>query len=317
MNILICPSHNYIMPYGIMLESLFTNNEGESIHVYAIIDEDVTEDDKIQLDNIVQKYHAVIDFGNFLKNDNIQLPNMSYDRLTMAAFFRLFSASLLSKEVTKILYLDGDIIIMDNLRSLWETDIDNVAVAGIMDQWQNNTWYNRLHYSSKLGYINSGVLLINLKYWRENQVENRFISFIRNHPERIKQHDQDIINYVLREEKLLLPLRYNVQNAHFYKPEYSMLDYWSMESEILDAQKHPVILHFAGAIKPWNFECKHPRVKDFDYYKRKTIWADKPLTSITQTWKQKIVSLGKVVLERLHILPQRECDSKYVEDSFN
>ena len=317
MNILICPSHNYIMPYGIMLESLFTNNKGENIQIYAIIDEDVTEDDKIKLDNIIRKYHALIDYVLFPHNDNIHLPDMSRDRLTRAAFFRLFSASLLSKEVTKILYLDGDIIIMDNLRSLWETDIDNVAVAGIMDQWQNNTWYNRLHYSNKLGYINSGVLLINLKYWREHQVESRFISFVKNHPERIKQHDQDIINYVLREEKLLLSLRYNVQNAHYYRPEYSMLDYWSMESEILDAQKYPVILHFAGAIKPWNFECKHPRAKDFDYYKKKTIWADKPLTSVRQTWKQKIVFHGKVLLERLHILPQRECDSKYVEDSFN
>lgn len=317
MNILICPSHNYIMPYGIMLESLFANNGGEDIHIYAIIDEDVIVDDKIIIDDIVRKYNAMIDYVFFPNSDNIQLPDMSCDRLTRATFFRLFSVSLLPREVTKILYLDGDIIVMDNLRGLWETDIENVAVAGIMDQWENNTWYNRLHYSSKLGYINSGVLLINLKYWREHQVESRFISFVENHPERIKQHDQDIINYVLREEKLLLPLRYNVQNAHYYKPEYSMLDYWSMESEILDAQKHPVILHFAGAIKPWNFECKHPRVKDFDYYKRKTIWADKPLTSITQTWKQKIVSLGKVVLERLHILPQRECDSKYVEDSFN
>lgn len=304
------------MPYGIMLESLFTNNGGEDIRIYAIIDEDVTVEDKNAIDDIVRKYNAIINYVFFPNNDNTHLPDMSRDRLTRAAFFRLFSASLLPEELTKILYLDGDIIVMDNLRGLWETDIDDVAVAGIMDQWENNTWYNRLHYSGKLGYINSGVLLINLRYWREHQVESRFMSFEEIHPERIKQHDQDIINYVLREEKLILPLRYNVQNAHYYKPEYSMLDYWNMESEILDAQKNPVILHFAGAIKPWNLECKHPRVKDFEYYKKKTIWADKPLTSV-QTKKQRIISLGKMVLEWLHILPQRECDSKYVEDSFH
>lgn len=316
MNILICPSHNYIMPYGIMLESLFTNNGGEDIRIHAIIDEDVTVEDKNAIDDIVRKHNAAINYVFFPESGGPLLPDMSRDRLTRAAFFRLFSASLLPEELTKILYLDGDIIVMDNLRGLWETDIDDVAVAGIMDQWENNTWYNRLHYSGKLGYINSGVLLINLRYWREHQVESRFMSFEEIHPERIKQHDQDIINYVLREEKLILPLRYNVQNAHYYKPEYSMLDYWNMESEILDAQKNPVILHFAGAIKPWNLECKHPRVKDFEYYKKKTIWADKPLTSV-QTKKQRIISLGKMVLEWLHILPQRECDSKYVEDSFH
>ena len=58
MNILICPSHNYIMPYGIMLESLFTNNEGEDIQVYSINDEDVTEDDIKDLDDIAKKHHT-------------------------------------------------------------------------------------------------------------------------------------------------------------------------------------------------------------------------------------------------------------------
>jgi len=58
MNILITPSHNYVMPYGIMLESLFANNESEDIYIYAIIDDDITEEDKNNLDGIANKHHA-------------------------------------------------------------------------------------------------------------------------------------------------------------------------------------------------------------------------------------------------------------------
>ncbi len=46
MNILITPSHNYVMPYGIMLESLFANNESEDIYIYAIIDDDKQKETK-------------------------------------------------------------------------------------------------------------------------------------------------------------------------------------------------------------------------------------------------------------------------------
>lgn len=301
-----------------MLESLFTNNEGEDIQIYAIIDEDVTEDDKKGLDDIACKHHVKqIVFKTFTEDVFNIFPKIENTHVNKATYYRLFAATLLPMEVKKILYLDGDIIVMDRLRSLWETNLEGISVAGVINQAQSFDFYNRLHYPSKLGYINGGVLLINLHYWREKQVERRLVDFILNYPERIKYWDQDVVNYVLQNERIFLPLKYNVQQLFYFKPEFSKVDYWSMETDILEAQANPVILHFTGGDKPWYIDCKHPKANNFLYYKKRTIWANKPLIKERQTWKQKVVSMGRVFFELLHILPRREDINKYVEDNFN
>lgn len=298
-----------------MLESLFTNNESEDILVYAIIDEDVTEADKKALNDIARKHQIkALLYKTFTEiNFNI-FPNLENAHVSRTTYYRLFAASLLPNEVDKILYLDGDIIIMDSLHSLWNTDVDGVAVAGTMDQDQSFYQYNRLHYPSIFGYINCGVLVINLKYWRDHQIERRFVNFIYEHSERIKWHDQDVLNYVLKEEKRILPLKYNVQHSFYFKPVFSLIDYWSMESEILDAQKNPIILHFTSRNKPWHIGCKHPQTNVFLDYKKKTIWAECPLIKqkVKQTMKHKLYSYLRMVLVFIHILPHKVNVDKYI-----
>lgn len=302
-----------------MLESLFANNENEDIQIFAIIDDDITQEDKSNLDNIAYKHHSKhIVYTTFPQELLKVFPGTEHSRVTKAVYFRLFSATLLPAEVTKILYLDGDIIITDNLRNLWETNLAGIAVAGVMDEVQTYALFNRLHYSSKFGYINTGVLLINLKYWRENQTEKQFADFIYRHPDWIIAWDQDVLNYVLKEEKHLLPLKYNVQQHFYYKPEYCNLDYWTMESEILDAQRHPSILHFSGFDKPWRADCGHPKVSVFLAYKNQTIWADYPLYQyeVKKTWRQRL----RHFLEKLGLLnkrPQIITINKYIDCSTN
>ena len=75
--------------------------------------------------------------------------------------------------------------------------------------------YNRLQYSPSLGYFNAGVLLVNLRYWRENNLSESFFEIINKYPERLRYHDQDVLNIVLKEIKLTLPLKYNVQHGYF------------------------------------------------------------------------------------------------------
>ena len=87
MNILICPSHNFVMPCGIMLESFFTNNESENIQVYAIIDKDVTEDDKKDLDDIACKHHVNrIVYKTFTEEIFSIFPNLGKTHLNRATY---------------------------------------------------------------------------------------------------------------------------------------------------------------------------------------------------------------------------------------
>ena len=147
--------------------------------------------------------------------------------------------------------------------------------------------------------------MINLKYWRDHQIERRFVSFIYEHSDWIKWHDQDVLNYVLREEKQLLPLKYNVQHTFYFKPEYSLIDYWSVYTELHDALRSPIILHYTSMLKPWYAGCPHPKAQVFLDYKKKTIWADTPLLNAKRTLKERVFHGSRLFLVLLHVLPQR------------
>ncbi len=267
------------MPTGIMLKSLCENNTRVNVHV--IIDESVTNESKKSLEEIVKSYeHNNICFylidGSFF--NNFPSLNVILPRITKATYYRLFLAKILPNSVDKVLFLDGDIIINKNLSSLWERDVNNIAVCGVIDQENDNIdVYNRLQYSPEFGYFNAGVLLINLLYWRTHDMTNKFLQFVNDYPERIKYHDQDVLNGVLHDNKLFLPIKYNTQTAFFYKKEYIKYNYMKFGVEIMEARENPFIVHFSTDFKPWNDDCAHPYRELFLYYKNLTQWRNVPL----------------------------------------
>ena len=131
---------------------------------------------------------------------------------------------MLNSDIDKVLYLDSDIVVDKSLETLWNSNISNYAVGCVTDMSEAKHDYNRLDFDPKLGYFNAGVLLINLKYWRDHHIIDEFVNIIINHPEMIEQHDQDVLNIVLCKNKFTLPLTYNVQNGFLFKPEYLELD---------------------------------------------------------------------------------------------
>ena len=193
---------------------------------------------------------------------------------SMATYYRLFLSRVLSDNIEKVIYLDGDILVMDSLQGLWNIDMSEKAIAAVPDSYNNDiTHYNRLRYSQEQGYFNAGVLLINLKYWREHKVENIFLDYVINYPERLACHDQDVMNYVFKDVKIELPIKYNMLNEYWFDVRYSLIS-WEYEQQILDGQKNPVIIHFTCIPKPWYKNCKHPYKKMFEKYKSMSLWSN-------------------------------------------
>lgn len=272
MEIVICPDHNYIMPYGVMLHSLVSNNH-MSIICYAVITKDVTERDKDLLRDIFEKGENIIKFVYARQYEKYNFPILPNSRFSKSAFFRLYLGSLLSQSVNKVLYLDGDIIVRHDITSLWNTNIDNYAAACITDQRFDIKNFNRLNYSLCDGYYNSGVMLINLKWWRNAKIEDSFNAFMKANPDKILVVDQDVSNYVLRGKILFTAIKYNVQEEFFWKREFCLSDLYKYGDEIEEAIKDPYILHFTGAIKPWFSECQHPLKSEFLKYLSETPWS--------------------------------------------
>lgn len=268
----------YVMQTGIMLTSLFENNREADIRVHVLhngIDSNsITLIERIACDYGQKITFYLVDESLFSAFPIGRDGQNTHVGTSYATYYRLFLSELLPNDINRVLYLDGDIIVMDSLNELWATDMHDKAIAAVPDSYNNKIeHYNRLHYPQQLGYFNAGVLLINLDYWRTNNVVSAFCQYASARPDSLYCHDQDILNYVFRDCKIVLPLRYNMLNEYWFKTRHSVVS-WEFDNQIHYGQQHPAIIHFTGLPKPWFSNCHHPMKPEFEHYRAMTLWRD-------------------------------------------
>ena len=311
MHILCSTDKNYIMPTGVMMKSVSVNNEESDICFHVIIDKSVSWWQKWQLRSVVKgcKRHHVefYVFDDSLLDTFPAVGEVKANYITNSAYYRLFAEKLLSHNIEKVLYLDVDIVVNKPLRELWNTDLSDFGLASVTDMSENMQDFNRLGYNASLGYFNSGVLLINLKYWRKNHITDEFVDLIVNHPEMIKFHDQDVLNIVFCRNKLYLPFAYNLQSGFMYKPELMELDYEKYKQQIKDAIEHRIMIHFCCSLKPWHEGCENPLKDEWLKYQAMTRWRHcHPKSMYALSLR---VRVGNI-LRRFHILHPLQVENK-------
>ena len=163
-------------------------------------------------------------------------------------------------------------IIMSSLSELWNTDISHYALAAVTDMSESKHNFERLGYNKELGYFNAGLLLINLAYWREINAKSLFWDLIKRSPERIKFHDQDVLNICFKDDKKMLPFKWNFQDGFIYKPELMELDEKKYHQQLIETRQNPIIIHYTSMAKPWHVECLNPYKKYFLKYLKQTPW---------------------------------------------
>lgn len=297
MEIVCSTDNNYVIPTGVMMCSLCENNSGEKIR-FHVLSSDITDKNKTALEHIVNKYGQDIVFYKINDNDLADFPigrkGQSAHISSLATYYRLFLGDILPNYITKVIYLDGDIIVRKSLNELWNTKIDEYAIAGAPDTGNNSVdHYNRLLYPQSLGYFNAGVLLINLEYWRSHEVKKEFFNIARKHPERLRCHDQDILNYVFRNCKKRLNAKFNFQNDYLFEHKYTNLLYDILD-EIDAALTDPVIIHYITGPKPWQLDCIHPYKNEFLKYLEKTEWKNMKMShgdSLKERIKHRLIKL--------------------------
>ena len=276
MDIACSTDSQYVVPTGIMLTSLFFNNRDADVCVHLLHNGISGEQQKLLADIAAKNGGKIVFYDvdeNYVDAYPIgiagQNPHVGSSRAT---YYRLHLAELLPASVNRVIYLDGDIIVTGSLASLWRMDMDGKAVAAVPDSYNNiPDHYNRLRYPQSLGYFNAGVLLINLDHWRSRHLSQAFHDYASANAAVLKCHDQDIMNYVLRHDKVVLPLKYNMLNEYWFDTRYSVVS-WELGDEMLEGQRNPVIVHFTGIPKPWYVNCHHPMKREFERYRAMTPW---------------------------------------------
>lgn len=277
MDIVTCIDNKFVMPTGVMIYSVCVNNAQGAVTFHIVIDESVTLDNQRKLKEVVTPFANQLFFYKIDSTPFKKYPSLSKNkRITQATYYRLYLTETLPQSLNKVIYLDGDIIVRGSLEELWNTNLERCSIAAVNHpEFIVSDFYSRLGYPSESGYFNAGVLLINLEKWRKTNIVERFIDFIRSHPESLLAHDQDVLNYVFKNDKIALPYKYNLMSCFLYQRLENDKFYYE---GIKEAISNPTIVHFL-LDKPWWVYNRHlhPYRSTFFNYRNQTIWKDEPM----------------------------------------
>ena len=301
---LLCATDKNFVPYcGIMLTSLFENNKEEKLCVYIIVDNSVKDKDRKLFVKLGEQYHQQIELISVDESTFAQYPVYN-KQWTNSIYYRLLAAELLPNTIDKLIYLDCDIIVNGHIREMWEIDIANYAVGVVPDIWApRQDVYERLDLKNDGLFFNSGSMLINLKYWREKQLSEQFLDYIKNNFEKLWFNDQDTLNGVLVDQKLIIPVTCNYQIVFLKK---ALLATFSTEwqKQILETIS-PLIIHYAAPTKPWMIIYYNmPFLSQWRYYRDMSYWRNTP----NLLPKTKVINwlIKRYILWPLHIMHQTE-----------
>ena len=264
-----CCSNEKLAPmFGVVVTSVGINVTSDDVMMY-LLHNGLKNSTVKRLQKIADRYNVRLKFLEIdleiLKDCPVN-ENFHYGNIMMYA--RLLLPSMLPN-LDKVIYLDCDLVVCKDLKSLWETDVDDVAVAMVPDLLcQDKETLSRLGINND--YLNSGVIVMNLDYWRKHDVQNRLLSYIIDKGNELIYNDQDALNVILNDERRQLPVKYNVTPHYFLKN----LDNHpkEMQEEIQESRLDPTIFHFLGKIKPWSLGCYLPGKKLFMKYQKASGW---------------------------------------------
>lgn len=238
----------YVAHSATMLHSLITQPGGH-VAVHYLHGPELPAAAADELQEMVRHHGAEIVFHEIAPEQAAMFPNSG--RFGPAMWYRAFLPELLPA-LDRILYLDVDVIVMDEIAPLWQVDLDDAYLAAVTNVSAD---YYRAH-PEKLGlrrdeYFNSGVLMLNLDLMRDAAFSAMLADRLRDRPD-LPFPDQDALNLAVGPRRVRLHPRWNCMNSFTtYQPiAVEILG----ERAVREALARPAIRHFEGPDdnKPWH-----------------------------------------------------------------
>lgn len=230
--------NNYVPFLDVTIRSLIANASKDYKYHIVVLNTglDTEKTDKIKA---MENENFRIEFADIsyaIKDIRDKLPNEQH--FGLATWYRLFIQSLFP-EYDKILYLDCDIVVLGDISELYNTDLEDNYIAGVIENWILHSPVFSYYTREAVGieskeYINAGIMVIDLKKFRENEIEQKFVKLINTYNFDVIDPDQSYINYLCHGKIKYLPFEWN----------RTPLENVTCEN--------PKIVHYALGAKPWH-----------------------------------------------------------------
>lgn len=245
----------------VLLASLSEENHQLISQIY-ILENGISDADREKLKLSSHRRLTFVDVSERL--GTVFAPLYSKKRVTISAFSRYFIPDIIGHSNERVLYLDGDTVVLRSLLELERLDLTGHAVAAAETTYRSvPKWRSELGISAGVPFLNSGVMLINPVEWRRQNITERLIAFLQTHEGPQRFVDQGALNAVLAGQFLRLPPKWNMREKDFRC--------------LSDRANDGHILHFAGSYKPNIAGCDHPGTAYFLACRQRTPFRDAPL----------------------------------------
>lgn len=266
-HLLMCGDAGYFQHIAVCLSSLLeTNPEIEFDVVVLVTGNTAASADKLRrsLGRYPQLNLRLIDFdGSRLAG--LPLASRYYPPEIYARFW---IEDYFPAEVERVIYLDGDMVVTGPIDELLDLSLgDNVLAAVSIP---GSARASILGYDPVFEYFNSGMMVINLKRWREIGARATLIAAAHRIADKLNDPDQDVLNFCFHAQRLKLDYTWNAITPFFRKINHLAIS----EAEIARVARDARIVHFNGGSKPWQYLCFHPFKPVYLRYLARTEWRD-------------------------------------------
>jgi lipopolysaccharide biosynthesis glycosyltransferase len=240
-NFLYCFDNNYNVPAFCSILSLLENVEEKinivimhkSMESFKEFPKAITEHRNINKLNI----HTV-------KTDNYKFPNIEGTHISEATYYRLLIEDYVDKELDSLIYLDCDVICIDNpldkFKNLLIQLKNSKSTVGVLPE-PGMFNYGKENYNLENTYFNAGVMVIDYRKWKEARLKEIFFEIINDYDKKLKYWDQDVLNIYFNKKYIEIPPDLN------FKVD--------MEVAEKNGEYHNVnLLHYSGKFKPWSIK---------------------------------------------------------------
>lgn len=257
--IVLASDNNYVLPMLVTIASLLKNADARThYNLNLLISGNFTEKNRRKIKQIFENYP-----GHKLKFINMQSAYkdayLRVAHISTATYYRLQLPSIL-QNIKKCIYLDVDVVVNTDLSCLYEIDMESYYLAGVCAAGYYESAEKIEYHKKRLQlpefdkYLNAGVLVMNLKKMREDELENEFNKLL---DKKWESQDQDILNVSCYGKIRTIDFKYNVMtkypvdnDAAYDDTEYLRKVYTRQEWN--RGRKSPAIIHYADRIKPWH-----------------------------------------------------------------
>lgn len=219
--------------------------------VFHVIDCDLGVESRTEVTDALGRYGHVR-FHRVPHRLRLQGRSLWYSDAILA---RLHVAEVIPPDVSRLLYLDADLLVREDLTTLYEYDLGENALGAVLNGFAPNRSLLITDDGARQiqtgavppGHFNSGVLLMDMRRWRAEGITQRAIEMHRRYGADTPHGDQDILNHIFAGRWTPLPDKWNKMIDH---PVLGKFGAGRMD----ELTRREGIVHYVGAVKPWHAE---------------------------------------------------------------